>query len=268
MQGSDGYFYGTTAYGGTNDLGTVFKIRADGALTSLYSFTGTNDGAYPQAALAQGSDGNFYGTTASGGAYTNQLGQGCGTIFKISTNGTLTSLYSFSGGNDGGYPQAALVQGSDGYFYGTTASGGGYEMSQPGICAQCGTVFKITTNGVLTSLYSFGGGSDGAYPYAGLVQSSNGRFYGTTAGGLGGVGTVFRLTVAPALQAMTLTGSTLGLTSGTEAGGTYQWQYTSDLTSSNWINLGNPATATEAVLGTTDSITNSPQRFYRLVLSP
>lgn len=160
------------------------------------------------------------------------------------------------------------MQGSDGYFYGTTASGGGYEMSQPGICAQCGTVFKITTNGVLTSLYSFGGGSDGAYPYAGLVQSSNGRFYGTTAGGLGGVGTVFRLTVAPALQAMTLTGSTLGLTSGTEAGGTYQWQYTSDLTSSNWINLGNPATATEAVLGTTDSITNSPQRFYRLVLSP
>ena len=86
-----------------------------GLLTSLYSFTGGNDGANPEAGLVQGSDGNFYGTTYNGG--TNG---GYGTVFKISPNGALTSLYSFTGGNDGGYPDAGLVQGSDGNFYGTT----------------------------------------------------------------------------------------------------------------------------------------------------
>ena len=91
VQGSDGYFYGTTSDGGTNDSGTVFKISTNGALTSLYSFTGGNDGASPHAALVQGSDGYFYGTTSAGG--TNDSG----TVFKISTNGALTTLYSFTG---------------------------------------------------------------------------------------------------------------------------------------------------------------------------
>ena len=101
-------------FGGTNgDFGTVFKISATGALTTLYSFTGGNDGANPSAGLVQGSDGNFYGTTGGG---TN----GAGTVFKISANGALTTLYSFTGGNDGAGPYAGLVQGSDGNFYGTT----------------------------------------------------------------------------------------------------------------------------------------------------
>ena len=131
--------------------GTVFKISTNGALTSLYSFTGGNDGANPQAGLVQGSDGNFYGTTVR--RRHERLWHG--TVFKISTNGALTSLYSFTGGNDGADPNAGLVQGSDGNFYGTTVYGGtnGY-----------GTVFKISTNGALTSLYSFTGGNDGAYP--------------------------------------------------------------------------------------------------------
>ena len=166
VQGSDGNFYGTTYSGGTNDSGTVFKISTNGALTSLYSFTDGNDGAYPYAGLVQGSDGNFYGTTDGGG--TNG---GYGTVFKISTNGALTSLYSFTGGNDGAYPEAGLVQGSDGNFYGTTMRRYGYGH---------GTVFKISTNGALTSLYSFTGGNDGASPQAGLVQGSDGNFYGTT----------------------------------------------------------------------------------------
>ena len=101
----------------------MFKISTNGALTSLYSFTGGNDGADPEAGLVQGSDGNFYGTTAYGG--TN----GAGTVFKISTNGALTSLYSFTGGNDGADPLAGLVQGSDGSFYGTTDGGG---QAEPG----------------------------------------------------------------------------------------------------------------------------------------
>jgi uncharacterized repeat protein (TIGR03803 family) len=126
VEGSDGYLYGTTFEGGTygfansatNGFGTVFKISTSGALTNLYPFTGGADGANPAAGLAQGSDGNFYGTTQSGGTANS------GTIFKISTSGILTSLYSFSGGNDGGGPLGDLVQGGDGYFYGTTAAGG------------------------------------------------------------------------------------------------------------------------------------------------
>jgi uncharacterized repeat protein (TIGR03803 family) len=167
VQGSDGNFYGTTFGGGTNNLGTVFQITSTGALTSLYSFGGTNDGANPVGGLVQGSDGNFYGTTEAGG--TNNLG----TVFKITTSGALTSLYSFTGTNDGANPYAPLAQGSDGNYYGTTELGGTNNF---------GTVFKISTNGALTSLYSFTSGSDGAYPLAGLVQGSDGNFYGSTAG--------------------------------------------------------------------------------------
>src|ERR1017187_4579276 len=98
--------------------GTVFQINPSGALTSLYSFTGGNDGGNPQAGLVQGSDGNLYGTTYGGG--TN----GDGTVFKISTGRAYTSLYSFTGGNDGANPWAGLVQGRDGNFYGTTERGG------------------------------------------------------------------------------------------------------------------------------------------------
>jgi uncharacterized repeat protein (TIGR03803 family) len=169
-------------------------------------------------------------------------------------------LYSFTFGNDGGNPGAGLVQGSDGSFYGTT---------EYGSTQNYGTVFKISTNGALTTLYSFTGISDGANPQAGLVQGSDGNFYGTTShGGLGGAGTVFRLTVGPEFQAVTLTNSTLSLTWSAKVGGMYQLQYSSDLSSSNWANLGIGLTAAGATLSTTDSVTNGPQRFYRLVLSP
>jgi uncharacterized repeat protein (TIGR03803 family) len=206
VQGSDGYFYGTTQQGGTNGNGTVFKISSSGALTSLYSFGSVQDtngfpldGAYPAAALVQGSDGYFYGTTEYNGFNHGLMGRsfGGGTVFRISTNGALTTLYSFTGTNDGWAPNG-LVQGSDGYFYGTTIHNGvsGQFASYFG----AGTVFKINTNGALTSLYSFSG-NDGANPEAALVQGSDGSFYGTTSGGgAGGAGTVFRLTIVPQPQ--------------------------------------------------------------------
>jgi uncharacterized repeat protein (TIGR03803 family) len=198
VQGTDGNFYGTTAIGGANGDGTVFSITAAGALTTLYSFcqqTNCTDGAWPAATLVQGSDGNFYGTTAGGGANDECNGgtgpSTCGTAFKITAAGTLTTLYSFCSAKDctdGVWPYAGLVQGSDGNFYGTTSAGG--NDCDVGLCEPwdgAGTVFKITPAGTLTTLHLFCSQTDctdGGTPYAGLVQASNGNFYGTaTAGG-------------------------------------------------------------------------------------
>jgi uncharacterized repeat protein (TIGR03803 family) len=189
--GSNGSFYGTTQSGGTNDYGAIFQISASGELTSLYSFTGGNDGASPVAGLAQGSDGDFYGTAEYGGNTNLGSGAGLGTVFQISTNGALTSLYSFTADIDGANPMAGLVQGSDGYFYGTTENGGMNDS---------GTVFQISSGGALTSLYSFTGGDDGAAPVAGLVQGSDGNFYGTTEnGGTNDSGTVFQISASGVL---------------------------------------------------------------------
>ena len=119
MQGADGSFYGTTPNGGMNGNGTVFRMTTNGTLTTLASFSNDVNGDYPYGALAQGADGNFYGTTEYGG--TN----GAGTVFRMTTDGTLTNLASFSHTN-GANPSGALAQGADGNFYGTT----GYRWSE------------------------------------------------------------------------------------------------------------------------------------------
>ncbi len=116
---------------------------------------------------------------------------------------------------------------------------------------------------------SFTGDLYGGVGFAGLVQGSDGNFYGTTViGGQSKGGTVFRLSLVPEFQAVTLTNSTLGLTWSTEAGGRYQLQWSADLSSSNWTNVRDPVTAAGAALSVTDSVTNAPRRFCRLVLSP
>jgi uncharacterized repeat protein (TIGR03803 family) len=187
VQGSDGNFYGTTYAGGGNDLGTIFKMTPDGTLTPLISFFASN-GGHPTARLIQGSDGNFYGTTYSGGNLALNGGSGYGTIFKMTPDGTLTTLVQFNG-NNGGHPNAGVVQGSDGNFYGTTAGGTDLAVSSGN---SYGTVFKMTPSGVLTTLISFTI-NNGAYPYGGIIQANDGNFYGTTsAGGSEGGGTVFR----------------------------------------------------------------------------
>ena len=135
--GPDGNFYGTTRDGGSNNLGTVFRMTPNGVLTSLFAFNGTN-GSAPRAGLALGKDGNFYGTTTLGGSSF------FGTVFRFSTNGTLRTLASFDGTN-GGNPQCQLVMDSSGNFYGTAP-----EQGPDGF----GTVFRLTTNGVLTTLVS------------------------------------------------------------------------------------------------------------------
>jgi uncharacterized repeat protein (TIGR03803 family) len=185
VQAANGDLYGTTSNGPANGQGTVFKITPGGTLTTLYNFcsqTNCTDGRNPYAGLVQAANGDFYGTTFYGGANNN------GTIFKITPTGTLTTLHRFNG-TDGARPYAGLVQATNGDFYGTTVSGG---------ATGNGTVFKITPTGELTTLYSFCSQTnctDGAAPDAGLVQDTNGDFYGTTAHGSNNHGTVFRLSV-------------------------------------------------------------------------
>jgi uncharacterized repeat protein (TIGR03803 family) len=194
VQGTDGNFYGTTNVGGAHNHGTVFKITPGGTLTTLYNFcsqSGCTDGANPVGALVRAFSGEFFGVTWSGGA-NNLCFQGCGTVFSITPSGTQTTLYSFcsqSNCADGGNPRAGLVQAANGNFYGTTGGSGAYFS---------GTVFEITPTGTLTTLYSFCSQSnctDGALPYAGLVQAANGDLYGTTfGGGANGSGTIFKIT--------------------------------------------------------------------------
>ena len=173
-QGTDGYLYGTTTSGGTGFLyGTVFKITLNGVLTTLHSFL-SSDGSSPQGKLVQASDGNFYGTTTSGGN-TQACTFGCGTVFKITANGTFTPLHNFDG-TDGSFVLAGLIQASDGKLYGTAGRGGNAQNR-----TTCGTIFDITLGGTLTTLHNFCGfPTEGSLPVGGLMQASNGIFYGIT----------------------------------------------------------------------------------------
>ncbi len=214
VQGTDGNFYGTTGYGGLagtcyGDLekptgcGTIFKITPKGVLTTLYDFCSGATCTSDPGGLVVGPNGNFYGTTNFGGTGnggTQCESAACGTFFTITSAGALTTLYSFciaTGCPDGAHP-VGLVVGSDGNFYGTAGDGGAYDW---------GSVFKITAGGTLTTLYSFCAQTncpDGAYPQAGLVQATDGNFYGTTSGyGANGVGgTIFRISHSGTLKTL------------------------------------------------------------------
>jgi len=246
IQASDGNLYGTTEYGGSTGYGTVFRITLSGGLTTLYSFCiqgGCPDGSHPQAGLVQASDGNLYGAAGStlfkitlGGAMTtigssggfgvlgsliqasdgNLYGtnwgggpQCCGgTIFQLTTSGTVTMLYNFcipSGCPDGQFPESSLIEAADGNLYGTTTFGGAHGG---------GTVFKIPVGGgTLTQIYNFcaqSSCSDGEYPFAGLIQATDSNFYGVTSAGgapstcepFSRCGTVFQLTTSGTLTTL------------------------------------------------------------------
>ena len=207
IQATNGDFYGTASSGGANGSGTIFKITPSATLTTLYSFCsqiGCADGQDPLWGLVQAPNGDFYGTTSNGGfSCAGPPGHGCGTIFKITPGGTLTTLFAFplcsqSGCPDGFYP-AALVRATNGNFYGTTSNGG--------LPTSAGTVFKITPSGTLTTLYSFCAQincTDGADPLAPLVQATDGDFYGTTCcGGVNGpYGTIFKITPSGTLATL------------------------------------------------------------------
>lgn len=189
----NGNFYGTTTCSNncsSGYSGTIFEITPSGTYNVLHTFAGT-DGSGPYTNMVLGSDGNLYGTTLEGGnlSLCSGSGSGCGTVFKITPSGKFTSLYSFTGASDGQNPIGKLFQTSNGSFLGTTIGAGAHGD---------GTVFEITPTGKLTTLYSFcalTSCTDGAAPYGGVIQTSNGTIYGTTAGGGNGTssGTIFKL---------------------------------------------------------------------------
>jgi len=173
--GKGGILFGTASQGGISGgcggvgCGTVFKVTQSGKLTVLHRFHNGRDGATPYGDLILDAAQAVYGTTANGGAHNN------GTVFKLEPSGKLITLHSFTGGKDGGSPNASLLLDATGNVYGTTAGGGRYAW---------GTVFKLNGTGKLTVLYSFKGLADGGRSYSALLRDSKGNLYGTTA--LGG----------------------------------------------------------------------------------
>jgi uncharacterized repeat protein (TIGR03803 family) len=189
VEAAGGVFFGTASSGGSNNEGAIFSITSAGAFTPVMSFMGGGDGSNPQAPLVQGTTGNFYGTAFQGGA------DGYGTVFELTTNGLFTLLYSFTNGQDGGFPSSGLTLGTDGNFYGESLIGGANDS---------GVLFKMTPQGRLTVLHSLTNSTEGNRPVGGLVPATNGNFYGTTYQGgqyisyngsvLVGLGTVFEMT--------------------------------------------------------------------------
>jgi uncharacterized repeat protein (TIGR03803 family) len=259
--GLDGLLYGTTHAGGSNDLGTVFKLNPDGTGYSvLHHFNGgPADGREPLGSLVQGDDGRLYGTTYYGGADDS------GVIFTLNTNGGgYTTLWSFKIGSDGSQPFAGLVSATNGKLYGTTRWGG----SNDG-----GTIFKVNRDGSqYTVLHNFAViAGDGSQPLAALMQGSDGAFYGTTGSGGdpadGAHGTVFRLgsgtdrvditSIVPA------SGGFLISFAGGVAGNSYQIQAaTAPL--GPWTGLGSSTAATNGTFQFLDlGCSNIPNRFYR-----
>jgi uncharacterized repeat protein (TIGR03803 family) len=214
-QAADGNFYGTTYAGGSmvncgDGCGTVF-VTDGRALTTIYSFCAEGspsscpDGFAPQSQLVRARNGNFYGTTVNGGAYSSICNpSGCGTIFEITPQGALTTVHAFcqtmsDSRCPDGYVPSALALGTDGNLYGTTGQGGSGPASE-GCPYGCGTLFRITPDGKFTTLYDFcshTGCSDGWGSYSGVVEGTDGNLYGTAAnGGAHGGGTVFKFTAA------------------------------------------------------------------------
>lgn len=202
--GKDGNLYGTAMRGGQFNRGAVFKLTPAGVQSVLHSFEGVaaDSAEYPNGPLAQGSDGNFYGTTLYGG-FPQPVGigfceAGCGTIFRITPTGDMGILYTFADITYGAIPTGALIAAGDNTLYGVAAYGGNTTLCPPQ--AGCGTVYKLAPPGVISTVYRFDDpvappAIQPHFPYS-LVRSDSGELYGTAAGGEFGEGMVFKISSA------------------------------------------------------------------------
>ncbi|MFL5239128.1 MAG: choice-of-anchor tandem repeat GloVer-containing protein [Rhizomicrobium sp.] len=176
-----GNLYGMTQFGGSSDYGTVFRIATDGRFKVLHTFIGGTDGRYPASGLIAGKDGTIYGVTQGGGGSDNCT-YGCGTVFRLAPDGTLSILHAFTGGADGANPLGTLLQTKSGKLFGTTNDG------------SKGTVFRLAPDGKEKVLHAFGGSGDGFEPESGITRDDAGNLYGTTnLGGASGLGTVYTI---------------------------------------------------------------------------
>src|ERR1700733_13921640 len=196
---SAGNLYGVAATGGntscsigsdsTNGCGVVFQVEPKtGSETVLHTFDFTgvsgSGGASPVGGVLRNKAGTLFGATAQGGAVEAHCNHGCGTVFSLTSTGTLTLLHSFTGGSDGQGPSAGLLMDTKGDLYGMTVTGGSTTTCGDKDTPGCGTVFKVTSAGKETVLHAFRGGSnDGAYPIGSLVADTQGNLYGTTVAG-------------------------------------------------------------------------------------
>ena len=181
--------------------GAIFELTPHGSEKVLYTFKGGVDGRFPDSGLIEDAAGNLYGVTSEGGRGDSTANgyECCGTVFKLSPDGTESVLYAFQGGSDGAFPQGNLLEDASGNLYGATYIGGDQDchiFGPPG----CGTIFKLAPDGTKTMLHAFKGGTDGVSPNGALVMDESGDLYGTTSeGGAGGgrqlcgCGVVFKL---------------------------------------------------------------------------
>ena len=204
-----GNLYGTTQFGGTSNRGLIYKLNANGKQSILYTFTGGSDGGIPIGRLLRDPQGNLYGITSLGGDATCS----CGTVFKLTTNGSLKVLHAFKGGKDGvqnqGQPELGLVM-IKGNLYGSASFGGVIGCDGD---LGCGLVFKVTQSGQETVLYRFTGKADGAFPQD-LITDKAGNIYGETSGSYvqGNAGTVFKMDTSGKLTTLyTFPGGTVGI---------------------------------------------------------
>ena len=256
LAGADGNLYGSTPVGGVNNNGTLFRCSTNGTLTTLVFFSQTN-GAQPRGELVFGHDGNLYGTTAAGGTF------GHGTIFKVTTNGVLTTLIHFDGTN-AAHPAAGLVQTREGFFYGTTVYRGVNHEDY-------GTLFRMTTNGMLTTLIRFDG-TNGTRPHSHLIQGNDGSIYGDFSDaefqqGING-GTILRLNEQPTIASMVGNSSEATLTWHSFLNRTYRVEYKLSPVDSEWSILASPVLSQGNQTSYTVNTSETAQRCFRLVLLP
>ncbi len=176
-----GNLYGTTPFGGAYDHGTIFELSKHGTESVLYSFTGYADGGRPYSGVIRDASGNLYGVANFGG--NGACTGGCGTIFELGASGSLTVLYSFTGGADGGNPIGGMAMNGSGDLYGTAQNYGDLKCNKRGGNPGCGTVFRLNAARKLKVLHEFAGSPDGAVPSENLTIDTRGNLYGTTSFG-------------------------------------------------------------------------------------
>jgi uncharacterized repeat protein (TIGR03803 family) len=262
VQGSDGYLYGATLSGTSllfppygNVLRVSFyRVSTSGNFQTIYTRTNTPGAAGD---LIFGPDGNLYGSFSSdAGVYQQKLAYG--SIFRISTNGNFSSLFSFNSTN-GSDPRARLFFANDGYLYGTTFAGG---------ISNRGTIFRLSVQGEFTSLIDFTG-ANGSSPTGPLVQAADGNFYGVTEGStVMNIGTIYRLVQPTAISNFGISNGTVTLTWNSFPDGVYRVEYKTALPDLSWTPLFQRVTATDQTITVFDTQASDPQRLYRVVLLP